>query len=224
MGLLGLTACDDSENKRLKTELAALKKTTQEKKSIVQGPVNIYGTAPSLPSIRVLLERPELKGIIVQEIGVSRADAVKTLLPLSYMAVTAAGLPQLTIFLNKEFFDTSFNLINQIKHDADTGVLSKAYSDRYYSKDYSDIVVELAVALLKEGLLIIEAADTSSGCIIKAQSPKNLNIFSLPQEYIFVIQPSEHGIRIFGSSTTKHKFYSFDKPEQSLKNILDKVG
>jgi hypothetical protein len=218
--LLVLAGCDNGENKRLKAELAALKDSVAEKKTIVQGPVNEYGVKPGLPSVRILLAKSELKDILIKEEGVSQKDAAKVLESLSYVAGSLMGAPR--IGLDKGVFDASIKSVNQLKEDVDLGVNEQAYADRYYSRDYSYIVIDLATALLKEGLIINEAADTSSGCVIKAKSPKRF--FSLPQEFIFLVQPSEHGIRVFGASTTKHKFYSLDKPERSLNQILDKVG
>lgn len=215
-----LAGCDSGENKRLKAEIAELKNGIAEKSTIVQGSVNEYGRAADLPSVRILLARPELKAITVQDEGISQQEVAKALSSLSYVAGSAMGVH---VGVQEEFVDTSIKFLNQLKHDIDLGVDSRAYADRYYSKDYSYIVVSLATSLLKEGLIITEAGDISTGCIIKAKSSKN-NFFSLPQEYTFVVQPSEHGIRVFGASTTKHKFYSLDKPEQSLNKIFDKVG
>ncbi len=216
-----LAGCDNGENKRLKAEIAELKNGIAEKNTIVQGSVNEYGRAADLPSVRLLLARPELKGIFVPEEGITQAEAAQSLATLSHVAGVAAGMPG--VGANEVFFNTVIKTLNQLKHDIDLGVDSRAYADRYYSKDYSYIVVSLATSLLKEGLIITEAGDISTGCIIKAKSSKN-KFFSLPQEYTFVVQPSEHGIRVFGASTTKHKFYSLDKPEQSLNKIFDKVG
>ena len=217
---LGLVACDNSENERLKAELAALKNSAEEKKTIVQGSVTEYGTAPGLTSVRILLAKSELKGILVNEEGVTQEEAAHALSKLTYAAGAAVGRPGLGF--DKELFDTAFKLANQVKH-VDSGVDGRAYSDRYYSKDYSYIVVSLAIALLKEGLVITDAADTSTGCIIKAHSSKK-QLISLPQEYVFIVQPSEHGIHIYGASITKHQFFTFEKPEKSLNKILDKVG
>lgn len=221
-----LAGCDNGENKRLKAEIAELKNGVAEKNTIVQGSVNEYGRAADLPSVRLLLARPELKGIFVPDEGVSQAEAAQSLDTLSHVAGAVAGMPG--VGANKDFFNTVIKLVDHAKHDLNTGVDARAYSDRYYSKDYSYVVISLASALLKEKLIISEAADISTGCIIKAQSPKpgtlGHEFFSFPKEYIFVIQPSEHGIHVFGASTTKHKFYSIDRPEQSLNKILDKVG
>ncbi len=210
-----LVGCDNSENKRLKAELAAIKNNVAEQKTIVQGPVNEYGGAASLPSVRVLLAKSELKGIVAQDDGVSQDEVAHVLSSLSYVAGSGVGVDKTSV-------NSSIKFINQLKEDVDLGVNERAYADRYYSKDYSYIVIGLATSLLKEGLIINEAADISTGCVIKAKSPKRF--LTLPQEYIFVIQPTEHGIHIFGASTTKHKFYSWDKPEQSLNKIFDKVG
>jgi hypothetical protein len=215
-----LVGCDNSENKRLKAELDALKNSAAEKKTIVQGPVIEYGAAASLSSVKVLLSKAELKGILVREEGVSQEEAAQALSQLSYVAGAVVAVPGVGV--NKNFVDTSIKFVNQLKEDIDLGINERAYIDRYYSKDYSYVVIGLAASLLKEGLIINEAADISTGCVIKAKSPKRF--LSLPQEYIFVIQPSEHGIHVFGASTTKHKFYSFDKPEKYLSKILDKVG
>lgn len=223
---MALAGCENGENKRLKSELAELKKGIADQKTIVEGSVNEYGRAIDLPSVRILLARPELKRIFVPDEGVSQEDTAQFLATLSNTAGALAGIP--SVGADKHLFLTLIKFVDHAKHDLNTGEDARAYSDRYYSKDYSYVVISLATALLKEKLIISEAADVSTGCIIKAQSPKpgstGHEFFSFPKEYIFLIQPSEHGIHVFGASTIKHKFYSFDKPEQTLNKILDKVG
>ena len=172
-------------------------------------PQKIVMAKNGLPSVKSLISKPELKGLLKNK-SVSKEDATKLIAALTGY--------------NEKLIEISINLIGD-NNDVDFGKFGtndKTISTEFFDENYSAVVTATAASLLINAHPILEAGDTKTGCVIKAKI--NANLYSNGGTVTIWIEPKDGKIYVYGKSELNQIYDLFGVNDKGLKNIFDGIN
>lgn len=169
---------------------------------------SIVFAANGYPSVKSLLSKPELNGLLKKN-QITENEVVKLTAALTGYDERLIGLV--------------IGLVNTTG-DVNLPTTDKLSSIKFSEDNYSSIVTATAASMLVSGFPITEAGDTKNGCILISKIPPLTNLFSLSGGTITIwIQAKDGDIFVYGISKINQSSDILGVNDKRLHNIFNGV-
>ena len=160
-----------------------------------------------LPSVKSLIAKPELNGLLKRNHISENAIAKLTSALTGY---------------DEQLIGLAIGLINT--DDFDFPTVDKLSSMKFSEDNYSLIVTATAASMLINGFPISEAGDTKIGCILISKILPLRNLFSLSGGTITIwIEAKDGDIFVYGISKLNQSYDIFGTNDKRLSNVFNDV-
>lgn len=161
-----------------------------------------------LPSVKYLIDKPEIKKLLKQK-SFTKED---TSLLIGILTGYDFGLIRMAVNL---LDDENINM-------GALGVNEKIFTKTFSNISYSQVVTATAAALLINGHPIIEAGDTSKGCVIKSKITYSLSSLSGGLMTVWV-EPDEGVVNIYIKSQLNQPYDLFDANDNGIQKVISSI-